>query len=128
MSIEKGGRLTALRIILILHASGILAQSVLAGQFLAGSDGAVAYHESTGWAIVTVCLLQIVAAAMLKGAPLWLVISSVGVFLGEALQIGTGYGRFLNVHIPLSLLLAAGVMGQVAWSFVVSPAAERPSA
>jgi hypothetical protein len=109
--------LTGLRAILLIHALGIVTQAVFAGQFLSGQDASVGFHETTGWVIVGACVLQIVAGLMVRGTPLWFTISSVFAFLGEGLQMGTGYGRFLNVHIPLSILIMGGVMCQVMWSF-----------
>jgi hypothetical protein len=117
MAVEKNGRLTILKIVLLLHASGVLTQAVFAGQFLSGDDHAVAFHETVAYFVLGACLLQILFSIALKGAPLWFIISSVFAFLGEGLQVGTGYGRFLNVHIPLSILIMAGVMCQVMWSF-----------
>ena len=108
-----------LRAVILLHALGILIQAVFAGQFLSGADSSVTLHETTGWIIAAVCLVQIVLAD--KNTPLWFVISSVLIFLGEALQVGTGYGRFLNVHIPLSILITCGVVAQAAWAFRKRP-------
>ena len=108
-----------LRAIILLHALGILIQAVFAGQFLSGADSSVPLHEITGWIIAAVCLAQIVLAV--KTTPLWFVISSVLVFLGEGLQVGTGYGRFLNVHIPLSILITSGVIAQAAWALRQRP-------
>lgn len=106
-----------MQIVLILHAMGVLMQATLAGRFLSGEDSAVAIHEVTGWAIAGICFIQIILAVVLKGVPLWFVIASVATFLAEGLQVGTGYGRFLNVHIPLSILIAGAVMGQILWAF-----------
>jgi hypothetical protein len=92
-------------------------QATLAGQFLSGEDSAVKIHEVTGWVIAGICLIQIVIAVVVKTVPLWFVISSVAVFLGEGLQVGTGYGRFLNVHIPLSILITTFVIWQILWTF-----------
>lgn len=110
-------RKAPLRIIIAFHALGILIQAVFAGQFLSGADSAVVLHETTGWVVAGACLMQIVLAITVRSTPLWFVISSVLIFLGESLQVGTGYGRFLNVHIPLSILITFGVMAQAAWAF-----------
>jgi hypothetical protein len=104
-----------LRAVLVCHVLAAFAQSVFAGQFLAGSDSQVVFHEITGWALLAICALQIVlAAALLRSGitSLSLVFSSIFVFLAEGLQIGTGYGRFLNVHIPLGVALVAVVCWQ----------------
>jgi|SRR5580658_2966656 hypothetical protein len=106
-----------LQAVLILHATGVLTQAALAGRFLSGDDGSVKIHEVTGWVISGICIVQIVLAVVLKGTPLWFVIASVVIFLAEGLQVGTGYARFLNVHIPLSILITGAVTGQILWAF-----------
>jgi hypothetical protein len=106
-----------LRTVLLLHILGILMQATLAGEFLSGADSAVQIHEITGWVVAALGLLQILLAIPAKSAPLWFVIASVGTFLGEALQVGTGYGRFLNVHIPLAILIFGLIIWQTTWLF-----------
>ena len=116
-----------LRVVLVCHVVAAFAQSVFAGQFLAGSDSQVVFHEITGWALLAICALQIVlAAALLRSGltSLSLVFSSVFVFLAEGLQIGTGYGRFLNVHIPLGVALVAVVSWQTIVVFLQRTSAE----
>lgn len=104
-----------LKAVVILHALGIFAQSVFAGQFMAGSDTAVRFHEAGGWVILGICLVQIVLALRIKAMPLWFAVLSVLIFLFEGLQIGTGYGRFLGVHVPLAVITFGAVLGQAVW-------------
>ena len=107
--------LAILRVVLVCHLLGAFTQSVFAGQFLSGSDSPVKFHELTGWIILAISAVQILTAALLmwsRATSLWLVFGSVFVFLGEGLQIGTGYGRFLNVHVPLGVLIVAAVSWQ----------------
>jgi len=109
--------LAILRLVLILHALAVLAQAVFAGEFLSGVDSPVKFHEFTGWVVLSLAAMQLAAAAALLRSnitSLWLVFGSVFVLLGEGLQIGTGYGRFLNVHIPLAVI----VFGVVTWQTV----------
>jgi hypothetical protein len=104
-----------LRVILITHLLAALAQSVFAGQFLSGSDSQVVFHEVTGWIVLAICALQILLAAVLMRSgttSLTLIFSSIFLFLSEGLQIGTGYGRFLNVHVPLGVIIVAAVSWQ----------------
>jgi len=106
-----------LRIVLVLHAIALFAQAGLAGEFLSGTDGVVKFHEWTAWATLGICAIQITAAALARrtgGVSLWLLLGSVLVFLGEALQTGTGYGRFLRVHLPLGVVL----FGAVTWQTI----------
>jgi hypothetical protein len=106
-----------LAVVLALHALGVLTQAALAGQFLSGADSAVAFHEITGWTIATLGLIQILVSIFPRRAPLWFLIASVATFLGEILQVGTGYGRFLGVHIPLSIVIFGLLIWQCAWAF-----------
>ena len=55
---------------------------------------------------------------------LWLFFGSIFVFLGEGLQLGTGYARFLDVHIPLGVIVFGVVTAQAALVFLrpASPA------
>ena len=105
-----------LRVVLIAHTLALIAQSALAGEFLSGTDSIVKMHEWTAWLILALCLLQIALAAisMRSGVTsLWLLIGSVFILLAEALQTGTGYGRFLRVHIPLGVIAAGAVSLQL---------------
>jgi hypothetical protein len=106
-----------LRLILSVHLLLVFAQAVFAGQFLSGSDGAVLFHEVNGWTLAGICLVQIVLSFVLKRIPLWFAIVTVFVFLCEGLQIGTGYGRFLAVHVPLGILTFGLVVWQAVWAF-----------
>ncbi len=111
--------LGALRWVLALHALAVLTQAVLAGQFLSGSEAPVLFHAWTGWFIVALSALQIVLSLRLLqlGGPLWLLVASIFIFIAEALQIGTGYGRFLGVHIPLGVFVFGAVTWMMFWSF-----------
>jgi hypothetical protein len=111
--------LAGLRIILPLHALGVLAQAALAGQFLSGLDDSVVFHAWAAWAILVLSLAQLVlaVAASFGGWPLWFMLTSVFVLLAEALQTGTGYGRFLGVHIPLGVVLFGVVLWQTIFVF-----------
>src|SRR5215813_3343585 len=96
-----------LRYVLVAHAVALFAQSAIAGEFLSGTDAVVKFHEWTGWGVLGICVIQIVVAvlALRSGAAsLWLVIGTVLVLLAEVLQVGTGYGRFLQVHVPLGVI------------------------
>ncbi|MGH9558441.1 MAG: hypothetical protein ACRD30_04310 [Bryobacteraceae bacterium] len=93
----------------------IFVQAVFAGEFLSGQDGPVFFHEFTGFVILGICLVQIALAAF-SGSP-WLAISTVFIFLAEGLQVGTGFARFLGVHIPLAIAVFGAVIWQTLWVF-----------
>jgi hypothetical protein len=105
----------ALRIVYVVHIAAVFAQAVYAGQFLSGEVSPVRLHEVGAWIILFAAAAQILLTILRGGltAPaLPLVLSSVGVLLCEGLQIGTGYGRFLEVHIPLAVLIFGGLVWQ----------------
>lgn len=106
---------------LVCHALGVLAQSVLAGQFLSGIDRPVKFHEWTGLGVLAISAIQVIIVAVLMRSgrsSLWLFLGSVLVFLAEGLQVGTGYGRFLEVHIPLGVIVFAAVTSQTISAFL----------
>jgi hypothetical protein len=111
--------LAGLRIILPLHTLGVLLQAAFAGQFLSGVESPVVLHAWTAWAILVLSLAQVAlsVAASFRGGPLWFMLASVFVLVAEALQTGTGYGRFLGVHIPLGVVLFGVVLWQTIFLF-----------
>ena len=111
--------LTTVRGVLSLHALAVLTQAIFAGQFLSGVDAQVVFHAWTAWFILALSVAQIVAAlALLRvGGPLWLVVASIFILIAEGLQIGTGYGRFLGVHVPLGVFVFGVVTWLMLWSF-----------
>lgn len=116
--------LTALRVLLSLHALAVLTQAALAGQFLSGAEGPVVFHVWTAWLIVALSAAQIVLSLQLLrlGGPMWLAVASIFIFIAEGLQVGTGYGRFLGVHIPLAVFVFGAVIGMLLWVFRKQPA------
>jgi len=104
-----------LRAVLIAHSCALLAQPALAGEFLSGADGIVKFHEWTGWVIIALCAIQIglvLLAMRSASASVWLLFGSVFVLLAELLQVGSGYGRFLEVHVPLGVIAFGIVLVQ----------------
>lgn len=113
--------LAILRAVLVCHGLAILIQSIFAGQFLSGSDSPVKFHELTGWIVLAISFSQIVIAALLMRSgrvSLMLLFGSIFILLGEGLQIGTGYGRFLNVHVPLGVILFGSLTAQAVSVFL----------
>ena len=101
----------------LLQILAVFLQGAFAGSFLSGDDSSVALHEMGGWTVLALALIQLgmLAARPGRSYGLWLLMSSVGIVLAESLQIGSGYGRFLRVHLPLALLIAGGLTWQILW-------------
>ena len=78
------------------------------------------FHELTGWIVLAISLSQVMIAAWLirtNSISLLMLFGSIFILLGEGLQIGTGYGRFLNVHVPLGVILFGSVAAQAVSAF-----------
>lgn len=123
--------LAGLRVVLSLHALAVLTQAALAGQFLSGVETPVVFHEWAGWFILALSAIQIIIASLWLirlGGPLWVWVASIFIFIAEALQVGTGYGRFLGVHIPLGVFVFGAVTVLMLWSFRKQPVGgDRPA-
>jgi hypothetical protein len=65
----------------------------------------------------------VVAAVLLlkSTVPLWTLVASIFIFVAEGLQLATGYGRFLGVHIPLGVFVFGAATGMMIWSFRRKP-------
>ena len=75
----------------------------------------VKFHEWTAWVILVLCAVQIAltALALRSGsATWWLLIGGVLVIVAEILQAGTGYARYLRVHVPLGVIIFGAVLLQ----------------
>jgi hypothetical protein len=111
---------SALKFVLVLHALSILAQAILAGQFLSGFDAPVRFHELMAWLVLAISLCQLAIAGVLASRsrlPLPVLIAGVVTLLAELFQTVTGYGRFLDVHVPLGVLIFGLLVFQLAGVF-----------
>jgi hypothetical protein len=115
-----------LRAVLTAHLLAVLAQPVLAGLFLTGDIDAIAVHGTIGSTLAAVDLVVIGASLfyVLGGrGRLWVLPVIVALFLAVGLQIGFGYSRTLEIHIPLGVAIVTTSVLLVAW--VWSPSAGR---
>jgi hypothetical protein len=116
-----------LRFALTAHLLAVLAQPVLAGLFLTGDVDAIEVHGAVGTALAPVTLLTAgLALGYVIGGRgrLWILPALVVLFLVEGLQIGMGYARALQLHVPLGVALVVLSLLLVVW--VWSPSAGRP--
>ncbi len=100
-----GGALTATRAIAGSIAVLVFIQGALAGSFLDGTTGAIALHGVGASVLSLLGIAGIVTAAAAHRANRWVVPAAVVGFLGLGLQSGMGYGRVLNIHVPLGIAL-----------------------
>lgn len=116
--------LSILRGVLSLHVFAVLMQATFAGQFLSGVESPVLFHEWTAWFILALSFAQIILSVLFLriGGPLWLLVASIFILIAEALQVGTGYGRFLGVHIPLGVFVFGALTWMLVWALRRQPA------
>jgi hypothetical protein len=109
-----------------VHLLAVLGQPILAGLFLTGHVDAIAVHGIVGSVLVVFTMLVGVAAlayVMVVGGRWWVLAAVVLLFLAEGLQVGTGYARVLQVHIPLGVLIVTLSVLLAGW--VWTPSAGR---
>ncbi|MCE3550267.1 hypothetical protein LWC33_02195 [Pseudonocardia sp. RS11V-5] len=115
-----------LRVLLSVHVLAVLGQPLLAGLYLSGDVDAITVHGIVGSALAGLGLVLIggAAAYVLVGRGRWWVLpATVVLFFAEGLQVGFGYARQLNLHVPLGVLIVTVSVLLAAW--VWTPAA-RP--
>lgn len=118
--------LVLLRIVLVLHATLVVVQPVMAGYFLSGEVDAMAVHSPLGSTLWMLAFLQIFVAGLywLAGRGRgWPVLASIGLFIAEMTQMTFGHTQTMSVHIPLGTSIVVAVALLAIWSF--RPAARR---
>lgn len=120
-----------LRIVVTVHFAAVLFQPVLAGMFLTGDVDAIVAHGTIGSLLAAVDIVVIGATLLyvLGGrGRLWILPVSVVLFLAVGLQIGMGYSRQLQLHVPLGVAIVVGSVLVVAWVWSPSAAHARGGA
>ncbi len=115
-----------LRIVLTVHVVAVLGQPILAGMFLTGDVDAITAHGTVGsilaaWdlLVIGVAIAYAIAARGRIGVP----IATVAMFLLVGFQIGMGYSRELQWHIPLGVAIVTASLLMAFW--VWTPTAAR---
>jgi hypothetical protein len=119
--------LWTLRFLLTGHLMAVLAQPVLAGRYLTGDVDAIKVHGLIGSLLALVAMtLMVGALAYVVGGrgQLWVLPVTVLVFLAEGFQIGIGYSRQLELHIPVGVAIVVAAVLLAAW--IWTPSAGRP--
>jgi hypothetical protein len=119
--------LWTLRVLLTAHLVAVLGQPVLAGLFLTGDVDAIEVHGLVGslLGLVTIAAIAGSLAYVVGGrGRLWVLPVTVLLFLAEGFQIGMGYARQLQVHVPLGVAIVVTAVLLAAW--VWTPSAARP--
>jgi hypothetical protein len=104
----------------LVAAVMLLDQAVFAGQFLAGSYGALHTHRENATYAGICVLISMVAAVLLRvpgRGPWWPIAANLGIFGLVALQIILGFSRDIAIHVPLGVvtILLAVLLAIWAW-------------
>ncbi|MFD1520387.1 hypothetical protein [Pseudonocardia yunnanensis] len=119
--------LWALRVVITVNLLAVLAQPVLAGLFLTGDVDAIGVHGVIGslLAVIELVVIVIAFAYVLGGrGRLWVLPVAVLLFLAVGFQIGAGYARELELHVPLGVTIVVASVLLAGW--VWTPSAARP--
>jgi hypothetical protein len=122
--------LWSLRVALTVHLLAVLAQPVLAGLFLTGDVDAIAAHGAVAIAIalLTLILVGITLGYVTVGrGRLWPLAAIVGLFLLEGFQIGIGFSRQLQLHVPTGVVVVVASVLLAAWIWTPSAGRPRPT-
>jgi hypothetical protein len=128
----RAGRhtLAVLRWVAVLHAVAMLAQPVLAGQYLDGDLGGLARHQLNALVVAGLDVLQLGAATAFgwrgrgRWWPTW---ASLAIALLVEVQVGFGYAAMLGVHVPLGVALIVGQILVTVWLFGPRAEVRRPA-
>lgn len=110
--------LAVLRGVAVLHAVAMLAQPVLAGQYLDGDLAGITRHQVNAFVVAGLDVLQLVAAIAFgwkgRGAwwPTW---ASLAIAVLVEVQVGFGYAAMLAVHVPLGVSLTVFQIVVTVW-------------
>jgi hypothetical protein len=110
----------ALRATISLHVLGVFTQAVLAGRFLAGDYPMLAVHGDNGRATTIVGFAQLLCSVVYwrrGGGPGWPALASLAVSLAESVQIYLGANRIIGLHIPLGIMIVAGMSLFTWWAW-----------
>ncbi|MEU7875638.1 hypothetical protein [Dactylosporangium sp. NPDC049140] len=103
-------------------------QAVFAGQFLAGTFGALPTHRANATYSGIAVLVAAAAGVLVRWpgrGPLWPALACLGLFGLIALQIVVGFARMLTVHVPLGVSIIGLAAALAVWSWRPTENAER---
>ena len=103
-------------------------QAVFAGQFLAGTFGALGTHREFATIAGIIVLVTAATAIPIRWpgrGPLWPTFASLGLFLLIAAQIALGFRRQLALHIPLGMAIILLGIFLAFWAWCSHPTAQN---
>ncbi|MFF2369303.1 hypothetical protein [Agromyces sp. NPDC058110] len=104
---------------LLATAVLMFTQSVLAGLFMGGMNGAFAAHRELATVAGIAVMVSIVAAILarrLGTAPRWPIAATIGLLALMSLQAFAGFRSLTALHVPLGVLVIMLTVLLAGWS------------
>ncbi|GIG58542.1 hypothetical protein Lfu02_29140 [Longispora fulva] len=112
------------RVLCLLLAALVLTQAALAGGFISGHVALLGIHSANAILIALIATVLVPCTALLVRpgrGPWWPVPASAGLWILIVTQIGLGYGRVLQGHVPLGMSIFGVLAVLTVWSFRYRP-------
>jgi hypothetical protein len=122
----RSGIALGFRAMVIGQTIALFGQALIGGLALSGEASALDAHMVNGGIALVISLAQVVFGLLMKGQlPRWALIASVTLLFGEGMQMASGRLHLFFVHLPLGLVLFAGLVPVVLWIVAGGAAAEE---
>jgi hypothetical protein len=112
------------RVTVTADASLVVAQALLAGQFIDGNFAALAWHQVVGIIAWCVAITQLAALTLewrRGGMPGWAPLAGLVLVGAVAEQIHTGFARVLALHVPLGVAIVVATALLLVWAWRSPP-------
>ncbi|WP_424887198.1 hypothetical protein [Streptomyces sp. XH2] len=119
-----------LRVVAVLVLLDTLAQAALAGLFVTGDLGLLAWHAANAGVLSALTVVQTAVALVVRRAargPLWPAVASGVLVVLVSAQQGLGEARLLAGHMPLGMAVFGCATALVYWAFTHRPSASPPA-
>jgi hypothetical protein len=114
------GLVIALRVTSVLAVLILVGQGVTAGEILGQSRSAEMLHSLGAYGVHVFTGLTMIAAVFVvraSGGRQWPAVLAAAVFVVTFLQAALGSSGVMVVHVPLAMVLLAGSVWVLVWSF-----------
>src|SRR5919197_4404779 len=114
-----------LRTVFTVHLVLVLGQPVLAGMYLTGDIDAIGLHATNGDLLIAINFLVIactIGYVVAGRGRIWTIPVAVALSLAVGLQVGFGWSRQLQLHVPLGVAIITTSVLMAIWLWSPSAA------
>ncbi|WP_412540632.1 hypothetical protein R8Z50_33340 [Longispora sp. K20-0274] len=112
------------RALCLLLLGLVLTQAALAGGFISGNVKLLGIHSANAILIALISMVLVPCTVLLVRpgrGPAWPIAASIALWVLIITQIGLGYGRVLQGHVPLGMSIFGILAALTVWSFRYRP-------